>query len=289
MKYGLQQTVPPAGEPVSLAEVKTWLRVDSDDTTQDDTIAGLITQAREYCEAFLDRQFLTATYVLSLENFYGRNLPERPGVQLYGAYRSYGEAWKAWQERGGGWGTYDISVIRLPRPPLQAVTAVTYVDQTGVTQTLSPSVYQVDTQQEPGRLAPAYQQVWPTTRVQMGAVQVTFLAGYGPATSVTVSISTGVQVVTPASMTGIYVGTLLDVDIGQNRERVAVTAVTGSTFTSTFAKSHTGPVAVQGALPEAVRSAIRLLVGFDYANREATAAELDRVHDLLTKSWPGEY
>lgn len=59
--------------------------------------------------------------------------------------------------------------------------------------------------------------------------------------SVAASISTGSQVVTPASMAGIKVGSQVLVDTGTNQETVVVTATTSTTFTATFAKSHTGP------------------------------------------------
>ena len=47
----------PTTEPVSLAEVKLFLRLLPDDTSEDDFISGLIAAAREYCENFwLPRQ-----------------------------------------------------------------------------------------------------------------------------------------------------------------------------------------------------------------------------------------
>lgn len=67
--------------------------------------------------------------------------------------------------------------IKLSRPPLASVTSVQYVDENGATQTLSASIYTVDTTSEPGRLYLAYQQVWPTTRCQPQAVTITYKAG----------------------------------------------------------------------------------------------------------------
>lgn len=63
----------------------------------------------------------------------------------------------------------------------------------------------------------------------------------GVSTSVTGHISSGSQTVTPASMTGIYVGTVLTINQGfGDAENVTVTAVNGgrTTFTATFA-THT--------------------------------------------------
>lgn len=51
--------------------------------------------------------------------------------------------------------------------------------------------------------------------------------------------STGSQTVTPVSMTGIYLGSGLSIDaLGANAENVVVTAVTGTTFTAVFTKTH---------------------------------------------------
>ena len=76
-------------------------------------------------------------------------------------------------------------MIRLPKPPLIAVSSITYVDACGLTQTLDPSLYLVHaggiTQ---GVIAPAYGKIFPPTRCQLDAVKVTYTAGYGPASAV---------------------------------------------------------------------------------------------------------
>lgn len=63
-------------------------------------------------------------------------------------------------------------------------------------------------------------------------------------TTLGTAVSPGAATVTPASMAGIAVGTLLNIDSGASIEYVYVTAVTGTTFTATFSKSHTGSAAV---------------------------------------------
>lgn len=77
------------------------------------------------------------------------------------------------------------ALIELPRPPLQSVTWVKYVDLDGTLQTLDPSAYEVKAYAGPacrrGLVAPAYGREWPSTRDQVGAVTVRFVAGYGDA------------------------------------------------------------------------------------------------------------
>lgn len=85
--------------------------------------------------------------------------------------------------------TYDLKldafpcVIEVPRPPLIAVTSVSYVDTDGVTQVLATSEYQISAPSGPrcrrARIRPAYGKSWPSTRAQMDAVTVRFTAGYG--------------------------------------------------------------------------------------------------------------
>lgn len=78
---------------------------------------------------------------------------------------------------------YDVpyfvrNAIRVPLPPLQSVTSITYIDPAGDEQTLSDTLYTVDTSSEPGRITPAYGQCWPQTQEVMNAVTVRFVAGY---------------------------------------------------------------------------------------------------------------
>jgi hypothetical protein len=194
--------------------------------------------------------------------------------------------------------------LRLPQPPLQAVVSIQYTDLTNTLQTLPTSLYRIDATTEPGRITVAYGQIWPLIIQQAQAVLVQFVAGYGPVTTVAASVAAGQQTVTPASMYGIYAanltanpvvpGTVLSIDDGVNRELVVVTGATGATFTATFARAHTGPFSVQGAVPEAIRSAIKLLVSHWYRNREAvTPGQFGSipmgVAALLGATWHGEY
>jgi uncharacterized phiE125 gp8 family phage protein len=129
-------------EPVTTEQAKDHLRVDGSD--EDDYIAALITAARTQCETVLNRSFITTTWKVTLDRF--------PGPR--------GE-------------------IRLPRPRLISVTGITYNDYSGASQTLSSLLYTVDTQHEPGRIVPAYTQIWPSTRCHVNDVAITYTAGYG--------------------------------------------------------------------------------------------------------------
>jgi hypothetical protein len=161
-------------EPLLLQEAKDHCRVDG--TEQDGVIANLVSAAREYVETFTGRQLISATLRLRLDYFPGGC---SRGVPAAG-YRPAGDV--EWRFIGGGGG------ILVPRPPLVSVSSITYVDTAGATQTLSAGAYQVDTDSEPGRIQPAYNTTWPSTRSQLNAVTITYVAGYATRTAVPASI-----------------------------------------------------------------------------------------------------
>lgn len=134
----------PASEPVTLAEAKLHLRVDS--TADDALITSLIVAARESAEHATGRAFLPQTWELALDEFEDE--------------------------------------ILLNKSPLISITSITYVDEDGATQTLTTDDYQLDSHSEPARITPAYDTCWPTTRAQKNAVLIRFQAGYADADSV---------------------------------------------------------------------------------------------------------
>lgn len=157
----LQLVFPPAEEPVSLAEAKLHLRVDFSD--DDALITSLISAARQAAETITGRQFVTARWKLVLDRFPG---PSRMGVPAGLPFSLPGHA------------------ILLPKCPVQSVFAIQHLDMAGFTQTMPPAEYTVDTACEPARVTPVFGRIWPIALPQIGAVSVTFDAGYGPAASV---------------------------------------------------------------------------------------------------------
>lgn len=157
----LQLLTPPAAEPVSLAEAKGHLRVDFND--EDALITSLIAAARQAAETITGRQLVTARWKLVLDSFPG---PSRMGVPAGLPFSLPGHA------------------ILLHKCPVQSVFAIQYLDMAGSTQTMPPEEYAVDTACEPARITPVFGRIWPITLPQIGAVSVTFDAGYGPAASV---------------------------------------------------------------------------------------------------------
>jgi uncharacterized phiE125 gp8 family phage protein len=157
----LQLVTPPAGEPVSLAEAKQHLRVDGND---DDLLIGsLITAARQAAETLTGRQLITARWKLVLDAFPGPSLMQSaPGA----SFSLPGHA------------------ILLAKCPVQSVVSIDYMDMNGTTQVMPANDYVLDAACEPARLTPVFGKTWPPTLPQIGAVTVTFDAGYGVASAV---------------------------------------------------------------------------------------------------------
>jgi len=131
-------TTPPTHLPVSLAEAKRHLRVT--DSNSDTVITNMIAAAFRWCELYQGLSWLYQTITIKLDAF--------------------------------------ADTMILSMPPLIAVDSITYVDSNGDTQTLSTSVYDVDTTSSPGRVTLAYDQTWPATRSVHHAVTITAKAGH---------------------------------------------------------------------------------------------------------------
>lgn len=145
----------PATEPVSLEEAKLHLRVEH--TADDDLITALIRAAREQAEHELGRALITQTWERVLDAF--------PAAEL-----------------------------ELGKPPVQSITSITYTDENEDSQTLSSSLYSLDSDTEPGWVLPAIDTDWPDTLDTTNAVRVRFVCGYGAADDVPEAIKAWIKI-----------------------------------------------------------------------------------------------
>jgi hypothetical protein len=173
MRYALDCLTAPSAEPVTRAEAKTHLRVESGYTQDDALIDTLITAAREWAENETRRAFVYSRWRMTVDNFplrYSGTLDTpRPQFESYPLGYS--------------------GVIKLPRPPLYSVESLAYVDTSGATRSLysteqvspySDADYQIDAKRAPAVLQPLYGKYWPTARTQVGGVTITYWSGYTP-------------------------------------------------------------------------------------------------------------
>lgn len=144
----LTRTVEPTAEPVSLEELTA--QVASTDTAEDLLLWRCAQRARADLEQRFRVAFLSQTWTWKLDE-----LPE------------YGP-------------------LCIPWLPVTSVSSIAYVDDAGTTQTWSSSDYQVSyATQRRTRIAPAYDESWPSLRGStFAAMTVTFVAGWASAAAV---------------------------------------------------------------------------------------------------------
>jgi uncharacterized phiE125 gp8 family phage protein len=145
VKYrSLVRSVPPAVEPVTLAEAKAHLRVDI--STDDALIASIIKAAREWCEEYLDRSLVHTQWTMRMDSFPGEFVLPRPPMAMSGTVTS---------------------------------TAITYTLETQAVETLDPATYRVDRHDTPGKIRVVYAGTWPAHLFDENSVTVTWWGGYG--------------------------------------------------------------------------------------------------------------
>lgn len=136
----------PTVEPLSLADSKLLLKIDGSDRDTELTMA--IKSAREYCEGYQNKKYITQTLELILDDF--------------------------------------ISEIEfLSCSPVQSVTSIKYTDSAGVEYTIDAADYILDNVSFINKVVPSYNKFWPTTILQpINSIKIRFVAGYGLAVSV---------------------------------------------------------------------------------------------------------
>ncbi len=163
LRYGKQLITEPTLEPLTLAQVKSRLRVDQgvDDSELRDI---WIPAVRRLVEAHTGRALITQQWLVTADRFPGllSSVIMLPAAAL----------------PAGMPGFIDVQ-IELPIAPIQSVDSVVYADMSNTPQTLDPARYEYDANVEPVRLRPKFNTAWPSTYPKLQAVQVSVTAGYG--------------------------------------------------------------------------------------------------------------
>lgn len=138
---GLKLLIPPVHEPITIDEMKTYLRVDGNEL--DDYLPTLISSAREYVESYQNCSLVTQTWELILDS------------------------WPDWP-------------LSLPRSPVQKVESIRYMDKHGTEHIWEATNYLVDADSDPGRVTLARGISVPAAElVPIGGIRVRYVAGYG--------------------------------------------------------------------------------------------------------------
>jgi len=154
---GLTVITEPTQEPLSLQEVKDYLRVE--DSTDERTIRPLIETARRFCEEHTGRVLVQTTFKQFLDSI-SDHLPLQEGIST-GAdlnyYRNY---------------------ITLAKSPVISITHVKTFNDSDTATTFASSKYYVDSAREPGRIVLRNGESFPLSLRVANAIEVEFVAGY---------------------------------------------------------------------------------------------------------------
>lgn len=145
----------PASEPIHLNEA--LLHIKQDAGNDDAHVMATVSAARKAAETKTWRQLVGTRCKQVMDSF--------PGVGQSGV------PWGRTYTRPG-------NSIFLDRLPVVLVESIQYLAMDGTEQTVNPAAYTVDYSSEPCRITPVFGQIWPIPMPQIGAVWVTFIAGF---------------------------------------------------------------------------------------------------------------
>lgn len=126
--------------PVTLDEIKAWCAIT--DSSRDTRLELLRTGCTREAEVYTQRGFCPQTWRLSLDDF--------------------------------------ADEIELPLGPVTAITAFSYRDAEGTSQTVDSDIYTLDIASTPQRIVLNDGESWPAVSGAVNAVSITFTVGYTP-------------------------------------------------------------------------------------------------------------
>ena len=168
---GIKVTTEPTAEPLSLQEVKEYLRVD--DATDERVVQPLIIAARQFAEEHMNRALMQQTFTLMLDAVIDQDQP------LYEGMRTAPDL------------NYYKNYIVLPKSPVQSVTSVKTFNDSDEATTMAATKYYVDTQREPARIVLRTGETFPTALRVANAIEVIYVAGYTSAFTIPEPIRLG--------------------------------------------------------------------------------------------------
>ena len=155
---GLETTVGPTQEPVTLQEVKEYLRID--DATDERVVRPFIETARRFCEEHTGRALMTQTLTLFLDAFEDIDDPLWEGM------------------RTGPYLNYYKNYIVLPRSPVVSVSHIKTYDDADTATTFAASKYFLDNAREPARVVLRTGETFPTALRVANAIEIKYVTGY---------------------------------------------------------------------------------------------------------------
>lgn len=160
---------PPATLAVSLADLKTFMRVDGN--TEDATITAFAKAAIARIEKYVSHKLITQTWEILYDRF--------PGAGQSGLRDITGMVDASRSILNG-----DRGEIELPFGRVQSITSFETFDNDDVSYTFDPSNFFVDTYSYQGRVGLKLGAVWPATVLRPSqGIRIVAVVGYGAAST----------------------------------------------------------------------------------------------------------
>lgn len=176
-RHSFAITSEPATEPVTVSELKDFLRIDG--TAEDSILGSYISAARKASENYTGRAFITQTRTLTLDWF--------PSGEFRANYlRGDIDGYAYIPESFSGDNSVDI-----PTKPLISVSSVVTYDTENTSSTFSSANYTVDT--VGSRILLNYGQNWPSNLRRKASIVITYVCGYGAASAVPADIKMAIM------------------------------------------------------------------------------------------------
>ncbi len=154
--YTLTLKTAPAVEPITTAQAISYMRLGALDNEETAYLAGLIKTAREYCESYQNRAYITQTWEMSLCRF-------------------------PWEHTNPLTEYEKTNVIEIPKGSLQSINSMEYTNSGGTVITLTENKDFIVTKRGLlGRISPPFGCIWPTaTLYPLDPIVIDFTCGYG--------------------------------------------------------------------------------------------------------------
>jgi len=163
MRIEVLSTDASTGEPLTLEEVKTHLRLEIGDAEEDEYLDDLITVARQRVEYLTGRQLMPESHYYYLDD---------------------------WSIDGGDY-------IYIPDAPLRSIpsSGVYYTDNDGDSTTFTSTAWAVDTVSEPGRLVLNFNDSWPSDVLDdNNPIRIQYVCGYSTRSKIPKAIKQAMRI-----------------------------------------------------------------------------------------------
>lgn len=168
---GIQISTEPVAEPLSLQEVKDYLRLD--DNIDERMLRALIQTVRQFCEQHTGRKLMTQTITQYIDGYDETITPLWEGTRTAPDLPIY------------------KNFIELSFAPLQSVTSVKTYDDSDTATTMATSKYYVDSVRELPRVVLRKGETFPNALRVANAIEIIYDVGYSTAYTIPEALKVG--------------------------------------------------------------------------------------------------